>query len=265
MTVNFRRQDGFDMTSVLIRLMLLAALIGSQTTRADTALNETRSTLDKWVETRQLLSKTLNDWQSDKELLEQSVQLYARELKSIEDQIAKLGTNSAQVEKERTQAEALLKASNECLERTAQFAADFESNIIKLVPQLPVPLQDLLKPLLNRMPTNSVATRMRPAQRMQVVIGVLNELDKFNNGVTIFSEKRKNQKGEEVAVETVYIGLGAAYFVNDGGDFAGSGCPGHQGWDWTIKPELAGSIRQVVRVYRNEQPARFVALPVTIK
>ena len=61
---------------------------------------------------------------------------------------------------------------------------------------------------------------------MQVLVGVLNELDKFNNAVNIFSEKRKNDQGDEVAVETVYVGLGAAYFVNDADDFAGMGLPG---------------------------------------
>jgi hypothetical protein len=106
---------------------------------------------------------------------------------------------------------------------------------------------------------------MAATERIQVVVAVLNELDKFNNAVTIFGEKRKNAKGEEVAAETVYVGLGAAYFVNDAGDFAGSGSPGPKGWEWSIQPELAGPIREVVRIYRNEQSAKFVGLPVTVK
>src|SRR5439155_16704925 len=98
------------------RVGLLVALTGAISVGAET-LNEARTTLDKWVETRQLISKTRSDWQSDKDLLEQNVQLYERELKSIEEQIAKVGTNSTQVEKERAQAETLLKSSNESLER----------------------------------------------------------------------------------------------------------------------------------------------------
>jgi hypothetical protein len=119
--------------------------------------------------------------------------------------------------------------------------------------------------MLARMPTNSVSTRMQATERIQVLVGILNELDKFNNAVTIFNEKRKNEKGDEVAVETVYVGLGAAYFVNDAGDFAGTGSPAPNGWEWSVRPELASSVKEVVRIYRNEQPARFVSLPVTIK
>ena len=246
-----------------LAVLILFLLVGSA--QAGTSLTETRSTLEKWVETRQLISKTHTDWQTDKETIEQTQLLLERELKSVDEQMAKLGTNSTQVEKERTQAEAQLKSSNEALASSKEFAAQLEAQIRVLVPKLPTPLQDILKPLLARMPTDSADTKMQATERMQVIVGVLNELDKFNNAVTTFSEKRKNQAGDEVAVETVYVGLGAAYFVNDAGDFAGTGAPGPNGWEWTIKPELASSVREVIHIYRNDRPAHFIPLPAVIR
>jgi hypothetical protein len=253
------------MISLSLRVTIVAVLAGSVCPGAENTLSESRSMLDKWVETRQLVSKTRSDWQSDKEMLEQSIQLYERELKSVEEQMAKLSTNNTQAEKERAQAEALLKSSNEALDRAKEFAVGFESKVTRLVPQLPMPLQDILKPLLARMPTNSASTKMATTERIQVIVGVLNEVDKFNNAVTIFNEKRTNGKAEEVAVQSVYVGLGAAYFVNDAGDFAGIGSPGANGWEWTPKPEMASQVKEVIRIYRNEHPAAFVSLPVTIK
>jgi hypothetical protein len=232
---------------------------------AETPLVETRSALEKWVETRQLVSKAKSDWQADKETIQQTIELFERELKSVAEQMAKVSTNSVQVDKERAEAEALQKASKESLEGARRFAAGFESEVTKLVPRLPLPLQDILKPLLNRLPTDAANTKMTAAERIQVVIGILNEFDKFNNAVTIFSEKRKNEKGEEVSVETVYVGLGAAYFVSDAGDFSGMGTAGPSGWEWTVKPALGDSVREIIRIYKNERPARFVALPVVIK
>jgi hypothetical protein len=228
-------------------------------------LARTRSTLEQWVETRQLISKTRSDWQTDRETLEQTIQLYERELKAIEEQMSRVSTNSTQVDKERADAAASLQSSNESLDRTKHFAAGFEAKVSKLVPQLPIPLQEILKPMLARLPTDSATTKMAATERVQVLVGILNEWDKFNNAVNIFSEKRKNDKGEEVAVETVYVGLGAAYFVNDADNFAGMGTPGANGWEWTTKPELASSIREVVRIYRNERAAKFVALPAVIR
>jgi hypothetical protein len=151
------------------------------------------------------------------------------------------------------------------LERARRFAVEFEGQLTNLVPRLPAPLQEAMKPLLNRLPADPATTRMTAAERVQVLVGLLNELDKFNNAVAVFSEKRPNARGEEVAVETVYVGLGAAYFVNEAGDFAGTGVAGLKGWEWTARPELAGSIREVIRIYRNERPARFVALPAVIR
>ena len=68
-------------------LTLLVVTTLAFNTFAEDALNESRSTIEKWVETRQLLSKTRSDWQTDKDTLEQTVALYERELKAIDEQI----------------------------------------------------------------------------------------------------------------------------------------------------------------------------------
>lgn len=233
--------------------------------RAETPLEDTRSSLEKWLETRQLISQTRSDWQSDKEIMEQTVALYERELKAIDEQMSKVSTNDSQVDKERAEAEALLKTSNEALAAAKEFATGLEARIQKLVPQLPAPLQDILKKDLARLPADPANTKMLAAERVQILVGLLNEIDKFNNALNVFSERRKNAQGEEVAVETVYVGLGAAYFVNDSGDFAGLGTPGAKGWEWTLQPELAPTVKAVVKIYRNERTAQFITLPVAIR
>ena len=244
--------------------LLILGAVRSPSAEAN-RLNETRETLAKWVETRQLVSRTRIDWQADKEMMQASVKLFERELLTVQEQMAKLSTNTTQVESERVQAEVVKKSSHESIEASKKFAVEFERELVRMAPKLPAPLQDNLKPLLNRIPADTAATRLSAAERIQVIVGILSELDKFNNAVSVFSEKRKTGKGEEVATETVYVGLGAAYFVNDANDFAGTGAPGANGWEWTVKSELAAAVREVVRIYRNERPARFVALPATIK
>ena len=243
-------------------LWLFAALL-AVAAHAETPLTETRTTLEKWVETRQMTSKARSDWQADKETLQQTVALFERELKGVEEQMGKISTNNVQVDKERAEAEALKKSAMASLARAREFAAGLETKITKLVPQLPGPLQEIIRPLINKLPADA-NTKTGGAERMQVIVGILGELDKFNNAVSIFSEKRKNPAGEEVAVETVYVGLGAAYFVNDANNFSGTGAPGASGWEWTTKPEIAAAVRDVIRVYRNEHPARFVALPAAV-
>ena len=98
--------------SVPLRATLLVGFIWAFSVNAQGPLNETRSTLEKWVEARQLTSKAKSDWQSDKELLEQTSHLFERELASVEEQMIRLGTNSSQVEKERVEANELRLKSN---------------------------------------------------------------------------------------------------------------------------------------------------------
>ncbi|MBC8095724.1 MAG: DUF3450 family protein [Akkermansiaceae bacterium] len=253
------------MIACRVAVMLVFLSVGGFSAWAGTSLTETRSTLEKWVEARQLISKTRTDWQSDKETLEQTIALYERELKAIDEQMSKVSTNNTQVAKEMEEATSLQKVSHVTLNGTRQFATDFEAKLKRLTPQLPIPLQDILKPMLARMPADPATTKMLAAERVQVLVGVLSELDKFNNAVNLFNEKRKNSQGEEVAVQTIYVGLGAAYFVNEAGDFAGTGTSGASGWEWTTKSEIASAVQEVVRIYRNERTARFVTLPATIR
>jgi hypothetical protein len=248
-----------------MRKLLIVIVSGLLVSRAaESPYKESRSTLEKWVETRQLISRTEASWNSDKETLQQTIQLFERELNSIEEQISKFSTNNTQIARERSEAEALKNSSESALKIGRQFAGELEAQIKALTPRLPVPLQEIIKPLLNRIPTDP-NTRMTAAERLQVCVGILSELDKFNNAVSLFSEKRKNEKGEEVAVETVYVGLGAAYFTNDAGDFAGRGVPGATAWEWQTNSQLAPTVREIIQIYRNERPARFVSLPAEIR
>lgn len=241
-----------------------AAMLACRSHAADVLL-ESRSAIEKWVETRQLTSKARSDWQADKETLEQTVALYERELQSIADQMSKVTTNNTQVTKEMAEAEALKKSANEARDRAAQFATEFEVKLKQLVPQLPAPLQDIVKKDLVRLPADAATTKMLAAERVQICVSVLNELDKFNNAVNVFNEKRKNAQGEEVAVQSLYVGLGAGYFVNETADFAGVGAPGAKGWEWTSRPEIAAAVQEAVKIYRNEKTARFLTLPVAVK
>lgn len=233
---------------------------------ADDPIATTRSTLEKWVETRQMITRTKAAWQSDKETLNQTAQLFQKELAGVEEKISGLSTNNAEVARQWKDAETQKQKASDALNRAREFATGFEVKLKDLATRLPQPLVEdkNFKTFFNRLPADPATTKMSSAERLQIIVGLLNELDKFNNAISVFSEKQKNPKGDEVAVQTVYLGLGAAYFVNDTGDFAGTGTPGAKGWEWTSRPELGASIREVIQIYRNEHGARFVSLPAII-
>lgn len=229
------------------------------------ALNRTRTALEQWVETRQLISKTRSDWQADKDIIEQSTLLFERELKSLEAQLSNVSTNSTQVDKERADAQRQQEELNAALDRVKSLVRGLEEKLVRLAPGFPPPLAEKLQPLLQRVPANPASTKAGALERMQTVVGIINEVDKFNAAVTVVSEVQKNPSGAEVQVETMYVGLAQAYFVDKAGEYAGVGVPGPQGWQWTPNNELAGKIQKSIAIYKNMTPATFVSLPVQIK
>ena len=250
------------MRSAQVASLFLGSLLVSSA--AEPALQATRTSVEQWVQTRQLISRTRADWDAEREILQQTKVLLERELATIDSQMGAVSTNSTQVDKERAEAEADLRSSEETLNEVRRLVGGTEERIRGLIPRLPAPLVELTQPLTARLPSGDAA-KVPPTERVQTAVSILNEIDKFNNAVTLFSEKRKNDRGEEVSVETVYLGLGAGFFVNPTGDFAGSGTPGASGWEWKTDPAMAGPVRDVLRMYRGEKTAAFVPLTVTIR
>jgi hypothetical protein len=249
----------------LTALTLTGLLLAAGPAPAATPLDETRETLAKWVQTRQLTGKLRADWQADKETLEQSLKLFERELKTLDEQLGKTDTSSQQAQKERAELarekEALLAASD----KAKELATALEARVKSLARAFPAPLHEKIEPLLKRIPADPAATKASPAERLQTIVGILNEVDKFNGAVSVVSEIQKNPAGAEVQVKTLYLGLGQAWFVDKAGDYAGIGVPTAEGWQWQPRPELAPRISKAIAVYENTAPAAFVDLPVTLK
>lgn len=255
------------MNRVISSLVVLAG-ISVAAWAAETSsspMAQTRSTLEQWVQTRQLISKTRSDWDADKEMLAQTTALYERELKSIAEQMSKVSTNNAQVEKERLTATAKQSELEAAAEKARSLVAGLEKRVQELAPGFPPPLAEKLTSSLKRIPADPANTKMSGLERMQNVVGILNEVDKFNAAVTVVSEVQKNSSGAEVQVETLYLGLAQAYFVDKAGEYAGLGTPAATGWQWTPNNALAGKIQKTIAMYKNATPADFVSLPVQIK
>ena len=66
-------------------------------------------------------------------------------------------------------------------------------------------------------------------------------------------------------MKVVYFGLGAAYAVNESGDFALVGMPTAEGWSFSERNDLAEKIKTMVDVLNGDVDAQFVELPIDLK
>jgi hypothetical protein len=106
---------------------------------------------------------------------------------------------------------------------------------------------------------------MSLGERFVNVLGVLNEVSKFNGDITVRSELRPLPDGSSAEVQLLYVGLGQAYYATSDGGSAGVGRPGAEGWIWESADEHAPGIAEAIAILKNEQVPAYVPLPVRIQ
>jgi hypothetical protein len=229
------------------------------------AVATTRATLEQWVATRALVSKETRDWVLGKEALVARMDVIKREIVALQKRIAEAEANIAEADRKRRE----LQAENEQRKATAagleQRIAGLEQRLLQTLPRLPEPLQAKVKPLTQRVPRPGEATAVPLGDRYAAVIGVLNEIHKWNREVTVTSEVRALPDGSSVEVAVLYAGLGQAWYVGGNGRVAGTGVATADSWQWRQANELAPAIQRAIAVFKNEQPAAFVPLPVQVQ
>lgn len=243
----------------------LACLAGVPVLAEVPALVETRTALAKWIETRQIISKERQQWQFEKQMLTERAELLQREIDGLQQRIAEAQTSIGEADKKRGE---LLTENDELKQHGQQLqelATRLEGQLGALIPRLPPPLVERIKPLTQRLPSKPGETKLSVSERFQNIIGILNEVTRFQREITVATETRAVGEDRVAEVKTLYLGLGQAYYVTNRGDAAGIGRPGPTGWQWQRADELAGDIQHAIAILQNERVARYVPLPVEVQ
>jgi len=227
-----------------------------------------RTKIEKWVQTRQLISLERASWQVEQETLRATRDMLRDQKKALEAEIAETLASASESDEERRTL--LLERGDYKRQATALAEAirAMEADVLRLAPQLPAPLKKKLDPLLVQIPKSdeTAADESRLGQRLVTVLGVLAQAEKFNDTATLVGETRELADGQKVAVHTLYWGLGQAIYADKQGERAGIGRPGAEGWVFDDRPELAGDVRRLLDIYQgNIDDLDFVALPVAVQ
>ena len=224
---------------------------------------QAREQLREWVDVQKTISAERAAWTAEEAILRDMIALLTTEIDSLEERIeaARAATDTTSAKRtELETARAELMAAMDALEPQVVV---FENRIRALYHRLPGPLQQEVTPLYNRLPEDPARSRLGVVERLQAVVGILSQADKFNGGVTLVSELR--QVGDRNAeVKTLYFGLAGAFFSDAAGSYTGLGRPGANGWVFEEAPEFAPEIVNLIAVYEGTAEAAFVTLPVTL-
>jgi FtsZ-binding cell division protein ZapB len=227
-------------------------------------LEETRLAMGKWIEQQKLLAKERNDWQQGREILLGRLELVKQEIATLGEKIAQVEGAVAEADRKRDELaveHARLKSAGT---RLGEAVARMEGEIRRLFVQLPEPLRARLQPLFERIPEDAATTRVSIAERFQNVLGILNEVNKANQEISVVYEVRELSDGKPAEVRTIYVGLAQAWYVSASHE-AGVGRPGPDGWTFEPANALAGEVTRALEVSEGKQSPAFVPLPVRLR
>jgi hypothetical protein len=234
---------------------------------AESGVDGFRATLQKWVETRQILSKEKSDWDVEKQTLRDSRDLLLQQKKGLQAEIADLESSSTAADDERRDLLLQRGEYQRVKHEIEQEIRSLEEEVLALAPRLPEPLKQKLDPLLVQIPEDPEKPGLPPlSQRLMNVLGVLDQAEKFNSNATFVGETRSVDGGPKVRVRTLYWGLGQAVYVDAQGETAGVGRPGEDGWQFADVPGLAGDAGELLDIFEGDVDViRFVELPVEVR
>lgn len=227
-------------------------------------LDEARNLVSEWVGVEKLISEERTSWAAEKEIVADMISLLKQEKETLQERIelAKAATSDADEKRS-----SLIEEREEYIEAMdflGEKITDIESKIVSLHSKFPPPLQEEVSVSFNRIPKSGEKSRLSVSQRLQTIVVVLSQADKFNGGVQLVSKIQELKSGP-AEVDILYFGLGGAFFQDKSGKFAGVGYPGETEWVWEETPEAAAQIVDLFAVYQGTKQAEFVGLPVTIK
>lgn len=229
-----------------------------------TRLDETRLTMDKWLETEQILSRERREWQQAREILLGRLELMRTEVASLEKSLAEARASREEAEQKKTELLAERAALELATTRLGEVAGGMEREVKQLLTVMPDPVKLRLEPLTSRLPDEAAPKKVSAAERYQNVLGILNEMNKANNEINVVYEVHTLADGRPAEVEAVYVGLAQAYFLSAGG-VAGIGRPLESGWSWEIAPGAAEDIRTALDILQGKHSPKFVPLPVKLQ
>jgi hypothetical protein len=252
---------------LLKRVLLQVGLglgVSSAPLLAAAPLDETVSTLEQWVETERLISRAQAEWETNRASMENLLEVYGQEIETLEALIQAAEEDTSAAEARRSELTEQDRAIKEIEAQVIDGLIEAEKALKGLKVLLPPPLQQELGPLFNTLPDNPEESRLALGQRIQPIVAILTQVQKFNQVVTVVEGFREFEEGRTVQTEKIHFGLGAAFYIDQADEHAGVAVLGPDGWEWRDDNSLIPAVRSFIDIYRGTQQARYVDLPIAV-
>jgi hypothetical protein len=240
------------------------ALLWTGSARAEPGLDTTRTTVRQWIATQDLIFRESKAWNEERELLDARIVALEQEIGAAEAKLGESRRVLGELAAKRGESAAAEQRLESAAGRLAEQVTTLEVDVRRLHALLPPAVQEKVSQLHRRMPADPSATTVSVGERFQNVVGILNEMHSANGSISLVTEVRNLSDGKPSEVQTVYVGLGQAYYLSPRGE-AGVGRPVGGAWEWRPANELATHVAELIEILQNKGKPRFIELPVTLE
>jgi hypothetical protein len=231
---------------------------------AEDLLGETRSLIQEWVKTEQLVSLEKRQWTEEKSSLSDILTILTAEQRELNNQISLAQDIASRADEERAELVDQLSSYQEISEILRVRISDYERQLLLLTTALPETLRKELAPRFARLDSSNQASSFSLSERAQTVLNIMSEIERFDMKLTLTTEIINNSQNEPLEVRVLYFGLSRAFYVNDNGTLGGYGVPSETGWQWQSEPELSASISRALDIYETRITPQLIALPMQV-
>lgn len=244
----------------LPRLPLMAAAC-LLTLHADDVMAPLGNVTAQWVATRDATVKAQAEWDSQRDLLQASIDAMRERAQTLEEQRDLL---QARTTKNREDLAAQERENAECRQRlreSEQHVAAVDAALLALRPQLPPRLSAALAVVSRSLADPSVG----PSERMQLTLTFLTRCEQFNHTITA-GEEVLAVEGESRPrlLDSIYWGTSVGYAYDRTSGRAWLGRPSPEGWRWEPCPQAAAAVRTLLDAGQNQSEPQFVSVAAQI-
>jgi predicted RNase H-like nuclease (RuvC/YqgF family) len=253
------------LAAAVAALCLVSTDVRSQEATTQASLLDARAAMREWVGNERQISKERSEWAVAKTILRERIKLLEQEIASLREGIDQAEEKADEYERQQSELQRQSQRMKDASARLEQRLGRMERRTVRLLERSPAPVRNKVERLSQQIPDDPNASELSLSKRFQNVVGVLNEVNKFNREISMSSEVRQLSDGNSAQVTAVYVGVGQGYYVSNNGRIAGVGAATEDGWRWTENDAAGGHISKVIAILKNEQVAAFVPLPITIE
>lgn len=248
-----------------LRRGLVLCCAAAAVTAAEPELQRLERLAGEVLALQQAAAEAEASWLEQRPAVQGRIEVLRQQVAAGEARLRDAEQAAADAAAARRAAEAEAQGAREGLAALAAPMAKAEESLRALLPRLPGPLAEALRERVREMPDPGREPGPESAaERLRLIVGILTEIDQFANGVHLVRQPLEDPGQVPREMEVLYLGLAAAFAVSPDDSAAAVARPGPDGWVWRWDASLAGPVRSAVAIYRKEQPAAFVTLPLEL-